>query len=93
MSSITQTVSVVGTISSQGSLTGTVSKPEIVGEGGGEVYEGEYTVTPDFSTQVLPTAHKRMMDDVTVHAIPYYEVTNPEGGTTVYIGMEVDIDG
>ena len=80
-----------GTLNTQATLSAGVYIPEIVDLG--EPYEGEYTVVPEFATQVLPTANKRMQDDVTVHAIPYYEVTNPTGGTPVYIGMEVDIDG
>ncbi|MBQ6679563.1 MAG: hypothetical protein IJM76_06020 [Lachnospiraceae bacterium] len=64
---------------------------QVAGGGGGPAipdYEGEYTVTPKMVEQVLETADKRMLDDVTVRAIPYYEVGNDQGGTTVYIAME-----
>ena len=52
----------------------------------GDPYEGEYEVTPRTEEQVLATRNKRMLDDVTVHEIPYYETSNPQGGVTVYIG-------
>lgn len=56
--------------------------------GGGDypVYSGVYEVTPDRTEQSLSTANKRMLDDVTVHPIPYFEVSNPSGGKTVTIG-------
>lgn len=56
---------------------------------GGDPYEGEYAVTPKVDAQTMPTRDKVMMDDVTVKAIPYYEVSNNAGGDTVYIGSEV----
>ena len=40
---------------------------------------------------ILPTAQKRMEKDVTVHPIPYFCVSNPSGGDTVYIGGEIDM--
>ncbi len=56
---------------------------------GAEYYEGEYEITPKVESQTMPTAQKTMMDDVTVHAIPYFDVSNQAGGNTVYIGSEV----
>lgn len=56
---------------------------------GGEPYEGEYEVTPKVSSQTLPTAKKLMKDDVMVKAIPYFDVSNPAGGQTIYIGSEL----
>lgn len=56
---------------------------------GGEPYEGEYEVTPKISSQTLATAKKLMKDDVTVKAIPYFDVSNPAGGQTIYIGSEL----
>lgn len=53
---------------------------------GGEPYTGEYLVTPDFTSQTLPTQNKVMRDDVTVEAIEVSRVSNTAGGTTVYIG-------
>lgn len=55
----------------------------------GTIYEGEYIVTPKVTAQTLPTAEKLMEDDVTVKSIPYFDVSNTVGGSTVYIGTEV----
>ena len=54
-----------------------------------EPYEGEYEVTPKISSQILPTAKKLMKDDVTIKSIPYFDVSNPAGGQTIYIGSEL----
>lgn len=53
---------------------------------GGEAYNGEYTVTPRVEAQTLPTKEKVMLEDVTIRAIPYAEVTNNSNGKTVTIG-------
>lgn len=50
-----------------------------------ERYEGEYEVTPRADPQILDTKAKKMVDDFTVKAIPYFETSN-EKGTTVIIG-------
>ena len=56
---------------------------------GGEMYNGEYTVTPSAHNNiVLETKHKTMRDDVTVLEIPYYETSNILG-TTVYIADQI----
>lgn len=54
-------------------------------------YVGDYAVTPSDTGTILPTAQKRMEQDVTVHPIPYFCVSNPSGGDTVYIGGEIDM--
>ena len=51
----------------------------------GEEYNGSYEVTPKVEAQILQTAEKVMRDDVTIKEIPYAEVTNPAGGTTIII--------
>lgn len=56
---------------------------------GGGPYTGEYTVTPKVEAQTMPTKEKVMLDDVTIRAIPYFDVSNTSGGRTVYIGNEV----
>lgn len=56
---------------------------------GGEPYEGPYDVTPKVTAQTLPTAKKLMQEDVSVRAIPYFDVSNPAGGNTIYIASEV----
>lgn len=50
-------------------------------------YEGDYEVTSlPFQDQLYETKGYRMRDDLTVKAIPYEEVSNPQGGKTVTIG-------
>lgn len=58
--------------------------------GGGIPYDGEYEVNPSFQTQVLETRERYMSDDVTVNAIEISRTSNPSGGTTVYIGGNVN---
>ena len=60
---------------------------------GAELYEGSYEVTPKVDDQTLPTAKKMMVENVRIHAIPIYEVSNQADGETVYIASEVDIYG
>ena len=65
---------------------------EVIVEAGGEIiddYEGgAYDITPlPFESQTFETKGKRMTDDVTVRAIPYYETSNVSG-ITIYIGGE-----
>lgn len=48
-------------------------------------YEGEYTITPSVKEQTMQTKNKTMTNDVTIKAIPYAEVTNNSGGSTVTI--------
>lgn len=52
-------------------------------------YEGEYEVTPSVQAQTLSTAGKLLQDDITITEIPFAEVSNTSGGTTVTIGKEV----
>lgn len=54
--------------------------------GGGEPYDGPYTVTPDFETQELATKGRLLKDNVTVDPIAVSRVENPSGGKTIYIG-------
>lgn len=67
---------------------------EIVGvvlETGGDVplYSGPYEVTPKVETPVtLATKALRMKEDVVVHRIPQYEVSNEAGGKTFIVGDE-----
>lgn len=59
---------------------------EVVLIANAEGYTGDYEVTPKTTAQELETAQKLMMDNVTVNAIPYYEVSNSQNGKTVIIG-------
>lgn len=56
---------------------------------GGELYEGDYTVTPKVEAQTIPTKDKVLTEDMKVRAIPFFNVSNTSGGNTVYIGSEV----
>lgn len=49
------------------------------------VYGGDYEVTPLVTTQILPTAQKKMRDDVTVWMIQTEETPNAAGGVTFEI--------
>ncbi len=55
-----------------------------------DTYDGEYTVDPDFTQQVLRTKSKLMNENVTVNAIEVQRVSNASGGRTVYIGGLID---
>lgn len=55
-----------------------------------EKYTGPYVVIPHaHNEQTLETAQKLMTDNVTVQKVPFYDVSNTTGGTTVYIASEV----
>lgn len=58
-----------------------------------EAYDGDYSVVPKAEAQQLPTKKKYMEDDITITAIPYFDVANPSGGQTIYIGSEVENNG
>lgn len=49
-------------------------------------YEGEYEVRPSFDRQSLETTDKILTDDVVVTPIQVQRTSNPQGGTTIYIG-------
>lgn len=53
------------------------------------IYDGDYTITPDVDGQTVGTAGKMMREDLTVEAIPYFDVSNVSGGSTVYIGGNI----
>ena len=56
----------------------------IMVEHGYDPFAGPYEVIPKaWDKQILATKGKNMTDDVTVHEVPYSEVTNPEGRTVV----------
>lgn len=57
-----------------------------------EIYDGAYVVTPKADVaQTLPTAQRYLLQDVNVKKIPYYEVDNAAGGSTIYIGADDEI--
>lgn len=55
-------------------------------------YTGPYQVTPSVASTVLETTDKVLDDDVTVHPIPFFRVSNPAGGNTCYIGGNREIE-
>lgn len=55
-------------------------------DGNIEAYNGSYEITPQIVQQVMYTQNKYMSKDVNIKAIPYYDVSNSMGGSTVYIG-------
>ena len=61
--------------------------------GSGINYEGSYEVTPMAEQQTVKTKQRYMVDDVTIHPIPFYKVGNNANGHTVFIGSEVLTNG
>lgn len=63
-----------------------------VGEGDTPIiYEGDYDVIPlAFQETVLKTKNKKLVDNIVVKEIPYYETTNLSGGSTVYIAGHIE---
>lgn len=49
-------------------------------------YEGEYIIRPAVHEQEMETENRRMKENLIVQEIPYMEVTNASGSTTVIIG-------
>lgn len=78
--------SISGKLSSKGVLQGTIN----VWGGGVKTYDGKYEVDPFDTEQTLNTKQKFLEKDITVHPVKYYEVSNETGGSTVYIGKEVN---
>ena len=79
-----------GAITEKGKLVGGLG---ISTSGVTEQYDGEYEVIPRVDSQTLPTKKKVMKDDLTIKEIPFFDVSNNSGGTTVYIGEEIEIYG
>lgn len=53
----------------------------------GEIYQGDYTVTPKVTEEVLlQTKSKVMKNNVTVLKVPQFEVSNDAGGKTLILG-------
>lgn len=57
-----------------------------------EAYNGSYEVTPKTFSQTLETKEKYMNNNVSIRSIPYFDVGNTSGGSTVYIGTEIEIE-
>ena len=51
------------------------------------VYHGPTVIKPEaYDMQILETEYTTVKENIIVLPIPYYETTNPQGGTTIYIG-------
>lgn len=63
-----------------------------IGEGDfSPVYDGDYNVTPlAFQEVKLKTKDKKLIEDIVVKEVPYYETTNLSGGNTVYIAGHIE---
>lgn len=98
---LTGTISLIpgisGSISTANKIQGAISLADIIVSGNLNVpaatepehYEGDYEITPSAHHNiVLETANKKMMGDVNVLQIPYFETSNTSG-YTIYIGSEV----
>lgn len=53
---------------------------------GVDVYDDEYTLTPETTDQVLLTKEKLLKENVTIKAVQKQIVENPSGGQTITIG-------
>lgn len=50
-----------------------------------QIYTGETTVVPDaHEQQILKTSNKKLLSDITVLKVPFFETAN-ESGNTIYI--------
>lgn len=84
MSFFTAEPSIVGYLSCENSLIGTltISTAPVPHD----PYTGSYQIIPDADAdQVLDTSNKLLVDDIIVYQIPYSEVENNAGGLTVTI--------
>lgn len=70
-------------------ITGVIGNGIARVDGSTDPYLGEYEVTPQVNAQTVPCAGKKMLKDVDIKAIPFFETANATG-TTVYIAAEVD---
>ena len=70
-------------------MTGTIGNGIVKVDGSTDPFLGGYEVTPKVDAQTMPCAGKKMLKDVDIKAIPFFETSN-EAGTTVYIAAEVD---
>ena len=70
-------------------ITGVIGNGIARVDGSTDPFLGEYEVTTKVDAQTMPCAGKKMLKDVDIKAIPFFETSN-EAGTTVYIAAEVD---
>lgn len=75
----------------EGNITGSISSPinlrgRVFITVDHECYSGNCHVIPKIESQILSTCDKVLTEDITVEGIPIYEVSNPQGGSTIIIG-------
>lgn len=78
-------VQIRGSLSPAINLTGHVCMPD-----GYDIYSGDYNIIPETFSQTIESKNKVMKNDVTIAGIPFYEVSNTEGGTTCIIGGKLN---
>lgn len=89
-----QEATLAGKISLDGAnLAGAIQAPIILSgrvaiPAGYKYFGGNYEIMPKIESQILDTKDKLMSKDVFIKSIPYYEVSNLQGGTTIIIGGE-----
>ena len=71
-----------GSIKADGTLSGLIEKSPLPVPN----YDGIYEITPDQEEHIIPTKGRLLHKDMTIHEIPYQEVSNNSGGVTVTIG-------
>ena len=81
---------ITGNISPINKINGNITYG--IGEGDASpIYNGEYNVTPlAFEETVLLTKDTKLIENIVVKEIPYYETSNPSGGNTVYIAGQIE---
>lgn len=84
----------VGTFGNSDGFTGSFGKGSIiVVHGDYPIYDGATDITPKANEQtVLETAEKLVLQDITVFEVPYFQVSNPQGGNTAYIAMNTEVN-
>lgn len=85
---------IIGGFGDLSGFTGSFGKGSIiVVHGDYPIYDGSTDVTPKANEQtVLETAEKLVLQDITVFEVPYFQVSNPQGGNTVYIATESEVN-
>lgn len=79
--------SIIGLVSQEYKITGNLATAYTTNT---KPYEGDYEITPTVDGMTLETKQRYMTDDVTIKAIPFYEVSNTSGGNTIYIADEIE---
>lgn len=92
-------IEIIGSISTENSISGAITQKEKLSGMLASAYTternpytGEYEVVPSSGGTTLDTKEKFLKNNITVHPIPYYEVPNTSGGTTVYIAGKLEIE-